>query len=365
MKSDLETRLAEAKLIPIKEGIDRLGIAGLARAGGEFVGPCPVCGGKDRFSINPARGVFNCRRCARGGDIVALVEHVLGCDFRAALDFLVGQGDPVLDARARKERADKARALEEKRAREAARFRQAAIDQARAIWARAGTGAGTPAQDYLAARKITLETWPPTLRYLPDHPMIKRIPGARRASEVWRGPAMIAAIQDAAGRIRAVHQTWIDPARPGQKAVITHPDLEGPLPAKLVRGSKKGGAIRFGALAPGGTLVMGEGIETTLSAYTVRHRFDAGVVFWAAVDLGNMAGRQVRGSPGVPDLSDLDAFVPPEGTGCLIYLQDGDSDPAATRAKLEAGLARARRMVPGLETRLAVADPGKDFNDML
>jgi hypothetical protein len=54
----------------------------------EWAGPCPKCAGRDRFSVNVKRGVFNCRVCEIGGDTVALVRHVLGCGFREALEFV-------------------------------------------------------------------------------------------------------------------------------------------------------------------------------------------------------------------------------------------------------------------------------------
>jgi hypothetical protein len=43
----------------------------------EWAVPCPACGGVDRFSINMKRRVFNCRGFG-GGDVIAMVEHVLG-----------------------------------------------------------------------------------------------------------------------------------------------------------------------------------------------------------------------------------------------------------------------------------------------
>ena len=59
----------------------------------EHVGPCPRCQGRDRFSVNTARGVFNCRGCGVGGDGIALVRHVYDCGYREALNFL-GQERP-------------------------------------------------------------------------------------------------------------------------------------------------------------------------------------------------------------------------------------------------------------------------------
>ncbi|OLS53774.1 primase-helicase zinc-binding domain-containing protein [Rhodovulum sulfidophilum] len=68
-----DPRLAEARALPIGEVAERLGIAGLKPPQAiERVGPCPVCGGRDRFGINTARNVFNCRHCG-GGDAIALV----------------------------------------------------------------------------------------------------------------------------------------------------------------------------------------------------------------------------------------------------------------------------------------------------
>jgi hypothetical protein len=69
----------------------RLGVlARLKKSGGEWVGPCPVCGGKDRFGINPSKGVWNCRFCGRGGDAIDLVRHVTGASFASAVELVDG-----------------------------------------------------------------------------------------------------------------------------------------------------------------------------------------------------------------------------------------------------------------------------------
>ncbi len=39
--------------------------------GGEYHGPCPFCGGTDRFRVQPEHGFWKCRQCGRGGDLVA------------------------------------------------------------------------------------------------------------------------------------------------------------------------------------------------------------------------------------------------------------------------------------------------------
>ena len=64
--------------------------ARLRRSGGEWVGPCPVCGGTDRFAINPSKGLWNCRGCGRGGDTIDLVRHVTGSSFASAVELVDG-----------------------------------------------------------------------------------------------------------------------------------------------------------------------------------------------------------------------------------------------------------------------------------
>lgn len=44
--------------------------------GGEYHGPCPFCGGKDRFRVQPSYkgGRFKCRHCGKGGDAINYIE---------------------------------------------------------------------------------------------------------------------------------------------------------------------------------------------------------------------------------------------------------------------------------------------------
>jgi hypothetical protein len=54
-------------------------------------GPCPVCGGRDRFGVNVRKQVWNCRGCGKGGDVIALVQHVERLPFQAAVERLTGE----------------------------------------------------------------------------------------------------------------------------------------------------------------------------------------------------------------------------------------------------------------------------------
>jgi putative DNA primase/helicase len=63
----------------------------LRRSGAELIGPCPNCGGDDRFSVNLKKQVFNCRKCEKGGDAIELIQFLDGVEFPAAIETLTGQ----------------------------------------------------------------------------------------------------------------------------------------------------------------------------------------------------------------------------------------------------------------------------------
>ena len=58
----------------IKQRTDLLGLIGAdtrlkkvaSTGGGEYAGPCPFCGGRDRFRVQPLRGRWWCRGCSDG-----------------------------------------------------------------------------------------------------------------------------------------------------------------------------------------------------------------------------------------------------------------------------------------------------------
>lgn len=366
-----DPRLAEAKLIPILEIANRLGLADLKRGGREWVGPCPVCGGRDRFGINPDKGVWNCRQCG-AGDGLKLVSHVLGCDFKGALSWLMGEAGVDIDpAEAARRKAEAAKQEAARKAR-AEKERANAIRQARDIWNACKPAAGTPVTHYLRLRGLPrwlADAPPDALRFHPSLPYMVPSGDGRSYIEAHRGPAMVAGCLDRRGYLTAVHRTWLDLTRAKGKAKIVHGGEE--QPAKKIWGSKKGTAIRL-THARGdafSTLVMGEGIETTLTACAA----DAypGAAYWAGVDLGNMSGQRViRGEgmklAGIPDLDDKDAFLPPPWVTWLVFVQDGDSDPKLTRAKLLAGLRRAKAHSRALK-RISIVHPGegRDLNDLI
>ncbi|KFI30431.1 MULTISPECIES: DUF7146 domain-containing protein [Haematobacter] len=361
-----DPRRAEALAMDIAEIADRLAIQGLKRAGArELTGSCPQCGGRDRFSINTAKRVFNCRHCGGTGGNIDLAMFVLSLDFPAALTWLCGERDGISEAE-RRERIARAEANRARNERRAEAERQRAIAGARDIWSAGVPAEDTPVRDYLALRGVPRERFPrlpASLRYHPDLAYTIQIGGTW--VEVHRGPAMLAAIQAPNGRFQGVHRTWLDLSRPKGKPVILHPETGEPVKVKKSLGSVKGGAIRL--TLPARVMVMGEGIETTASALVADVPPGAG--YWAGVSLGNMAGSRKLGEgmryAGIPDLTDRAAFVPPPGTERLIFIQDGDSEPRLTRAQLLSGLRRAMVLRPGLQGQIVHAGTGVDLNDVL
>jgi Toprim domain/CHC2 zinc finger len=88
--ADLITR---AHAVRIEDEIERRGIKLVGRI--DRCGPCPICGGRDRFSINVRKQVFLCRQCDARGDVIALTQFLDGCNFREAVEYLTGERSPA------------------------------------------------------------------------------------------------------------------------------------------------------------------------------------------------------------------------------------------------------------------------------
>jgi Toprim domain-containing protein/CHC2-type zinc finger protein len=87
-------QLWQARASDLVATAERLGVVNLKRvSAAELAGPCLVCAGRDRFSINRKQQLWHCRGCGKGGgDAISLVCHVRGLDFREAVAFLA-RGD--------------------------------------------------------------------------------------------------------------------------------------------------------------------------------------------------------------------------------------------------------------------------------
>lgn len=362
-----DPRLDEAKVMAVDSVLSMLSIDNLRRTGAERIGPCPLCGGRDRFGVNVNSRSYLCRKCGiKGGDVVQLVRDIHGCGFRDALAFLCGEAVANIDPVEVKRRRDRAEAEAKRQDEYAERMRQRHIADARRIWNEGKPAQGRPIHAYFAARGIArsvLPDLPGCLRFHPALPYM--VKDGSDWIEIYRGPAMLAAVLPSSGPLTAVHRTWINPELPKGKALIERNGETQQV--KKVLGSKKGGAIRLHSPQGFTRLVMGEGIETTATAWVAEERTDS--AYWAGVDLGNLSGhqRKVEGKKwtGLPDMTDRTAFVPPPWVRELVLIQDGDSHAASTRAKLESCARRAMARIPGLRARIVHAGKGRDLNDIL
>jgi len=387
---DFDAWVERARAVSVIDEINRRGIR-LRRASAELVGPCPACGGRDRFSVHLRRDLWLCRKTGRGGDAIALVQYLDSADFLAACETLTGEAPPRGEG-LRASPEELAARAEARRAREAAReaasesYREAERERLYEKWTRAQRLA-RPIHDYFAARCIRL---PDAFhaRFSPQEAYFHGENADGTGRMIHRGPAMLLPITDDEGLFRGLHMTWLDASRPKGKAEIFDPDTGELLPAKKVRGSKKGNRILLVPAKGAPTRqVAGEGPETVLSVYTadlLLHRLRADTEYVSSVDLGNLAGKAAEGCrlrhptqtvtdkrgraravvvPGVePDLSSPAMWVS-EAITHLILLADGDSDPFATRAAMER--AQARHAAPGRHVTTAWPPEGMDFNDLL
>lgn len=337
-------------------------------------GPCPRCGGSDRFSINTLKNVFNCRQCGlKGEGVIALVMQTQGVEFVPACEIITGRkaADPIDEERAEKTRRELEMKAEQARA-EAERYRQKARQDGHDIWV-----SGWPATDegvvaaYLRHRALDFS----------DHPSIAGIAqlrireydalpwteehtderGYRAFRTLHHGPAMLLPIilparlvrpGDPLGQFGAVHQTWLDLAQPKGRLVL--PDTEGgkKRPTKKMRGRKQGGAIPLFTPGPANgsppprRIVMGEGAETTLTSLS--HAFEPSTAYWAGGDSGNMAGKPLyvdgRAVHDQPDMEDIECFLVPDWCEELVYLGEADEPGKHQREKCLRGLRRNQRI---------------------
>ena len=176
---------------------------------------------------------------------------------------------------------------------------------------------GTLAEQYLRSRSIDL---------LHEH-KIGYHPRLYHELDRTSWPAMVAAIRDVDGHLIGLARTYLRFKRPAKAPVD---------PPKLSLGSMRGGSVH---LAPAGpTLVIGEGIETTLSVMQA-----TGLPGWAALGNTNMVNVDL-----------------PEIVREVLIAADGDAP-----GERAANLAGDRWKREGKRVRIMRPPHGFDFNDVL
>lgn len=198
-------------------------------------GPCPMCGGKDRFRFDnkEGKGTWICSQCGAGTGM-KLAEMVLGkgfSDTASEIDRIignetVGQDQPCRDMGEAERRA----ALREVYASSQPISKGDVVDR------------------YLAGRGIDEMIYPKALRFAPS----------LRDGEGGTRPAMVAVVGVyGAERPCTLHRTFLDPS--GRKA-----EME--CPRKLMPGPVEDGACVQLSDYHGGPLGIAEGIETAMAA---------------------------------------------------------------------------------------------------
>ena len=76
------------------------GLNAKRKTSGEYCGPCPWCGGKDRFTLFTAQGTeglgrFWCRQCGKSGDTIQFLRDLDGLTFQAAKEVLGLSADRI------------------------------------------------------------------------------------------------------------------------------------------------------------------------------------------------------------------------------------------------------------------------------
>jgi putative DNA primase/helicase len=269
-------------------------------------GPCPMCGGKDRwrFDNREGRGTWICSKCG-AGDGIALVMQYIGLDFRQAakqIETVIGSA-PADEPKRERSESEKREAMNK-------------------LWRSSkAIEENDPVGRYLA-RRVGLTFFPSCLRtafdvcYQSDQPSYH--------------PAMIAMVTGPDGAPSTLHRTYL--TVDGRKASVD-------APRRMMPGTvAKGSAVRLAP--PTDALGIAEGIETALSASAL-----FGVPCWAAVNAGMLA-----------------VWQPPSEVKRIIIF--GDNDPGY--AGQAAAYALARRLGSdkcAVEVHVP-ADSGADWNDV-
>lgn len=271
-------------------------------------GPCPICGGKDRFIFDDkeGRGTFFCQHCGAGTGFL-LLSSVKGwtmAETMSEVRKIVGTVERKVQ-QAELSDADQKRMLNE-------------------TWSGAKDIAdGDPVSTYLFKRTGMTE-FPKALRY---HPALYH------ADAKDKLPAMVAKIVSPDNKPVSIHRTWLTPD--GEKAKLER--------ARMLMAGSLGDGCAIRLFPYNDTLGIAEGIETAISAYAI-----FGIPTWAAISATIMM-----------------KWTPPETVRNVWVFGDNDQSFTGQNAAYRLGYA-----LKGLNkfdsVHVAIPDIlGADWNDVL
>ncbi len=273
--------------------------------GGRAMVPCPVSShGRGRGDKNPSLSIHD------HDDGGISVHCFAGCDWRDVKEELCRRGLQSARAQDKPLKPPKSPVVNEDRERNQG--------HAIAIWEASRTATGSLAEEYLRRRGITMAL-PQSIRFLDQH-------WHKESRRQW--PTMVAGVQNAEGRLCAIHRLWLAVDGSGKAPVP-------PKSEKKALGPVRGGAVRLSLAADVVALV--EGIEDALAVQQM-----TGTPAWAVLGTG------------------FTSVELPGHIRRVILAPDGDAagdkviDPAARR------LVRA-----GIEVRVVRPPRGTDWCDIL
>jgi putative DNA primase/helicase len=272
-------------------------------------GPCPLCGGEDRFRFDnkDGRGTYICNACG-AGDGMKLATAYLDQPFAevaAKIDAILGNIKPDAAPRPAITDDDRVRILRE-------------------AWAASKpVQPGDLAHRYLEARGVEELVYPKALRFAP----------AMRDGDGGLRPCMVAMVGVyGAPKYATMHRTFLRPDGLAKAEMAS--------PRKLMPGELPDGACVALSDYTGGPLGIAEGIETAMSASALYS-----LPVWASISAGLMA-----------------KWWPPEG--CDEVAVFGDNDPKFGGQSAAFTLAH-RLAVKGIAVTVHIPpNAGEDFNDI-
>ena len=296
--------------------------------------PCPVCGGRDRFTYfaKEPGGRWFCRGCGWGDgfDLVMRVTNRSFGETLAGLESRLGLA-PAANSETKRsftpeEKEAYAQKMRVERQREAAEK----------LW----TGAGEigkfpdhPVRRYLRERGLY-----GAIAGLRSVRVVEKLPYWEEGGVKGEYPGVLMALTDDEGRVVTLHRLWL--SETGRKAPVAAP--------KKLLGSPEGGVVRL--YEAGETLAVTEGVETALAV-----RVMTGLPVWACVSAAGLLSLSLE-------------RIPASVKEIRVY---GDNDESfvgqAAAYGIAAKLLREARAV-GRKLAVSVRVPekaGYDWNDVL
>ena len=261
-----------ARSVSVADIIDAHGVHLRGQGFYEKVGPCPVCGGDDRFAINTRKGVFNCRGCGVGGDAISLEQFLTGHNFHAAVAALAGgTNGPSAEYQTRPAKSDADIKSKSYARKQCAKARHLHSLSRPAIY--------SVVASYLRTRGITTIT-----------------PSIRALTKLSGAVSMLVAYGQWGEPVTAIHQTFLKADGSG-KADIT--------PNKISIGAPMGRALILAPFNETRRLAITEGVEDALVVFQA-----TGIAAWAAGSAAYMPSLADKVPKGIEVLVCADKDLP-------------------------------------------------------